>query len=265
MLSEWGVKPSAVIGHSSGEIAAAYASGAISAATAIQIAYFRGMVVAMDPSVRGGMVAVGLDRLRVEVFLRLGVVIGCENSPSSVTLSGDIDVLEVVTADIKARYPDAFVRALKVQCAYHSHHMKRVAGNYAAMLQHLTYGAPTIPFYSSVTGELLEGPINASYSVYELDFSGSIPVGWEHNVGELYNTPLLEVGPHSALAGPIRQTVKASARTADYIPTLVRGATAPLACWNAPAHFSNEAVPLTSTPSTQSERSSRSPDLSMAA
>lgn len=226
MLSEWGVKPSAVIGHSSGEIAAAYASGAISAATAIQIAYFRGMVVAMDPSVRGGMVAVGLDRLRVEVFLRLGVVIGCENSPSSVTLSGDIDVLEVVTADIKARYPDAFVRALKVQCAYHSHHMKRVAGNYAAMLQHLTYGAPTIPFYSSVTGELLEGPINASYWVQNLISPVLFLSAGNTMLGNSTTPLLLEVGPHSALAGPIRQTVKASARTADYIPTLVRGADA---------------------------------------
>lgn len=226
ILSEWGVNPSAVIGHSSGEIAAAYASGAISAATAIQIAYFRGMVVAMDASIGGGMVAVGLDRQDVEVFLRPGVVIGCENSPSSVTLSGDIDVLEVVTADIKTSYPDAFVRGLKVQCAYHSHHMKRVAHNYAAMIQHLPSASPNIPFYSSVTGELLEGPIDSSYWVQNLVSPVLFLSAANTMLGSSATSILLEVGPHSALAGPIRQTVKASAATADYIPTLVRDADA---------------------------------------
>jgi acyl transferase domain-containing protein len=223
MLAEWGIKPSAVIGHSSGEIAAAYASGAMSAATAIQSAYFRGLVVAMNAPTGGSMVAVGLDRLRVEVFLRPGVVIGCENSPSSVTLSGDTDVLEAVTAKITARYPDAFVRALKVQCAYHSHDMKLVAHDYAAMLQHLPYGSPNIPFYSSVTGELLEGTIGASYWVQNLVSPVLFLSAANKMLGNPATSLLLEVGPHSALAGPIRQTVKASAVTADYIPTLVRG------------------------------------------
>lgn len=223
MLAEWGIKPSAVVGHSSGEIAAAYASGAISATSAIQIAYLRGKAVAMSGSSGGSMVAVGLDRQRVEVLLCPGVVIGCENSPSSVTLSGDTDALETVTADIKARYPDAFVRALKVKCAYHSHHMERVAPSYAAMLQNLSYGCPNIPFYSSVTGELFESCLDASYWVQNL-VSPVLFLSATNRILEKSTTPLLlEVGPHSALSGPIRHTIKAKATQADYIPTLVRG------------------------------------------
>lgn len=228
MLSERGVKPCAVVGHSSGEIAAAYASGAISAETAIQIAYFRGLVVAMDASVKGGMAAVGLDRQRVEVFLRPGVVIGCENSPSSVTLSGDLDVLEIVNAEIKAKYPDALVRQLKVQCAYHSHHMKRVAHNYAGMLQDLHYGVPNIPFYSSVTGKQFDGTIGASYWTQNLVSPVLFLSALNEVLGSFSMALLLEVGPHSALAGPIRQTMKAStiSTTSDYSPTLVRGSDA---------------------------------------
>ena len=118
-LSRWNVLPVAVIGHSSGEIAAAYAAGSISMHDAILLAYYRG--AASKAQVRAGaMAAVGLDYDEVTKWLRPGVVIACENSPSSVTLSGDADALKSVLCTIHKEHPKVFQRLLKVNKAYHS-------------------------------------------------------------------------------------------------------------------------------------------------
>lgn len=115
------IKPQGVVGHSSGEIAAAYASGAISAADAITIAYYRGSLLQnVSNQTPGGMAAVGLGRQEVSPFLKPGIIVGCENSPESVTLSGDSDVLECVMERIRAAYPQVFMRRLRVDRAYHS-------------------------------------------------------------------------------------------------------------------------------------------------
>lgn len=117
-LRECGVRPSSVVGHSSGEVAAAYASEPISAKDAILIAHYRGLTM-KGVTKKGKMAAVGLGRGVVTQFLRPGVIIGCENSPSSITLTGDADQLDLVTQSIKEALPDTFVRELRVDCAYH--------------------------------------------------------------------------------------------------------------------------------------------------
>ncbi|EHK97750.1 putative Phthiocerol synthesis polyketide synthase type I PpsC [Glarea lozoyensis 74030] len=137
LLRQFGVKPAAVVGHSS-------------ANEAIIIAYYRGQVT-KGFSRRGGMAAVGLGREDVMSFLNPGVSIACENSSSSVTLSGDEDALNATCEIIKTALPDVFLRPLKVEMAYHSPQ------------DHL----------------------------------------------------FLEIGPHSALAGPIRQILKANSRKND--------------------------------------------------
>lgn len=120
LLKTYNIKPEGVLGHSSGEIAAAYASGALTLSESIIIAYYRGKVMLeIDPSV-GGMVAVGLGAEQVKPYLRPGVLVGCENSPKSVTLTGNKDILEKTTEAIREAFPDAFARALEVDRAYHS-------------------------------------------------------------------------------------------------------------------------------------------------
>jgi acyl transferase domain-containing protein len=120
LLYTYNIKPEVVLGHSSGEIAAAYACGAISSREAIIIAYYRGKVMLdVDASV-GHMAAIGLGLKVVEPFLRPGVLVGCENSPKSVTLTGDTEALAEVSKTIKEAHPDALVRALLVNRAYHS-------------------------------------------------------------------------------------------------------------------------------------------------
>ena len=114
-----GIFPATVVGHSSGEITAAYASGGLTMREAIIISYFRGLAV-KNQTLNGGMAAVGLSKDEVSPFLCQGLTIACENSPSSVTISGDLDKLAVAMEAIQKQHPQAFLRKLQVDMAYHS-------------------------------------------------------------------------------------------------------------------------------------------------
>ena len=119
LLATWGVTPAAVVGHSSGEIAASYAAGALTSKDAIMAAYYRGYVC-KTPRRSGGMAAIGLGKEVLRAYLVQGVRIACENSASNVTLSGDLNVLESVMSKINEQHPDVLVRKLQVEMAYHS-------------------------------------------------------------------------------------------------------------------------------------------------
>jgi acyl transferase domain-containing protein len=119
LLAGWDITPLAVVGHSSGEIAAAYAAGALTMKEAIIAAFYRGYVCKKRQK-NGGMVAIGIGRSEVTQYLVPGVKVACENSASGVTLSGDMEPLESVTSKIKERMPNVLVRRLQVEMAYHS-------------------------------------------------------------------------------------------------------------------------------------------------
>lgn len=133
LLASWNIQPQLVVGHSSGEIAAAYATGALSLESAITVAYFRGL---LSPKVKnlgydGRMMAVGLseDEANAEIAgldESLGkVVVACVNSPRGVTISGDTPAMEELHKALNAK--DIFARLLQVDTAYHSHHMQAIA------------------------------------------------------------------------------------------------------------------------------------------
>ena len=118
-----------MVGHSSGEIAAAYAAGCITFRSALTVAYRRGelasAVLERNSKFRGLMLAVGLSEQDAQPFIAKiadesgKVVVACVNSPRSVTVSGDrIAVIRLQTI-LEAR--QIFVRRLPVSIAYHSH------------------------------------------------------------------------------------------------------------------------------------------------
>ncbi|GKZ35753.1 type I Iterative Polyketide synthase (PKS) [Aspergillus brasiliensis] len=119
LLAQWNITPSNVVGHSSGEIAAAYAAGALDMEEAIIVSYFRGKICHSWRR-RGAMAAVTLGEKEVSPYLEPGVVIACENSPSSVTLSGDKAALEKVISALQIKQPSVSIRNLNVDTAYHS-------------------------------------------------------------------------------------------------------------------------------------------------
>ncbi|PQE28159.1 lovastatin nonaketide synthase protein [Rutstroemia sp. NJR-2017a BBW] len=128
LLRLWNVKPAACIGHSSGEIASAYAANLISAEEAIISAFYRGLGVG-KLTVTGKMLAVGATPEEIQPYLVEGLQIACFNSPSSLTLSGDTEPAAKALESLKA--DNVFVRELRTSGrAYHSHHMKLIGDEY---------------------------------------------------------------------------------------------------------------------------------------
>lgn len=226
LLRRFGISPSAVVGHSSGEIAAAYAANALTAKEAVLTAYYRGLITTQC-SHNGAMAAVGLGRAEVSLYLERGVVVACENSQTSVTLSGDSDGIDYVIEQLKDENPGIFVRRLKTGgMAYHSHHMNGVGLAYETLLKEHPRRKPTIPFFSTVTGRPVSlEELGPSYWRQNLES----PVKFYSAVTAMIddggpNQVFVEIGPHSALAGPLRQIFKATVEKTQlsYVPTIVR-------------------------------------------
>ncbi|KAJ0332025.1 hypothetical protein COL922a_011545 [Colletotrichum nupharicola] len=245
-LARYRIIPKAVVGHSSGEIAAAYAAGVLNLKEAIIVAYYRGFT-AKRLKKQGAMAAIGLGRDQVTPFLAAGVTIACENSNSSITLSGDVEPLEGVCNAIKEAKPDALVRLLKVDKAYHSHHMRVVGAEYQALLKpYLSPNAPKIPFFSSVSLQRLERASDFGPDYWQRNFES--PVLFRQAVTRLLQTSStslhLEVGPHSALAGPLKQIYSENAMTPAYITAQKRGSNSIVSFLSAVGELHCRGVPV---------------------
>lgn len=221
-----GIEFAAVVGHSSGEIGAAYAAGYLDAGDAIRIAYYRGIYsrLAQGPGEqRGKMMAVGMSMDEATEFCsEYGgrITVAASNSATSCTLAGDADAIE----DAKSRLQDKlFARVLAVDTAYHSHHMQPCAAPYLEAMERCGMkalkGSKTSTWYSSVWGS---SGFNRSFE----DDQGQILKGqyWVENLTKpvLFSQALtravteehcfdivLEVGPHPALKGPSSETIQA--------------------------------------------------------
>ena len=221
LLRAQGVKPRAVVGHSSGEIAAAYAAGYLSHSTAIKVAFYRGCMAAavktkgLGP---GAMLSVGLGEDDAAKYLkdltRGKALVACINSPHSVTISGDGDAVNEVDERIAAANDGTFHRKLQVDTAYHSHHMRAVADDYSARLGVLDVenNNEEVAFFSSVTGQAKTSGFGAEYwitnFVSPVRFSDAVQA-----LGKTRHQPnqqafFIEIGPHSALLGPVRQCLQ---------------------------------------------------------
>ncbi|KAF5689873.1 polyketide synthase [Fusarium denticulatum] len=253
-LSRLGLSPSAIVGHSSGEIAAAYAAGHISMEEAIIIAYYRGHVTTKQ-TLRGAMATVGMGVQSISEFLTGGVVVACENSPKSTTISGDADRVAQVVEAIKVADPDMLARLLKVDMAYHSQHMLALSTEYQGLLeselpkQPRTISSTNIDMFSSVTTELADASLRSpSYWVQNL----VSPVRFSTAVSNLLEARqtcvFLEIGPHSALAGPLNQICSWSSRPFQYISSQSRGKDSSAAFLSAVGKLYQHGIPLDLSP-----------------
>lgn len=121
VMQSWGIKPDAVIGHSSGEIAAAFVAGAVTMEQALFLSYYRGRIFSQSPlATAGAMAVVGLGVDKVRRLLVPGAVIACENSGSNTTIAGDEAAVEETISIAVKEYPGIFTRRLQVEMAYHS-------------------------------------------------------------------------------------------------------------------------------------------------
>ncbi|KAI5920728.1 hypothetical protein F4810DRAFT_713262 [Camillea tinctor] len=236
LLREFGIVPKGVIGHSSGEIAACYAAGAVSHEIAINIALSRGLCSAeanKRNGYSGAMMAVGAGEEAIlpliDQVTRGRINVACINSPKSTTVSGDksgIDELQRIVNNA-----GMFNKNLQVDTAYHSHHMEKVADQYLEALEGIpSADCENVAFFSSVTGERKEtdfsGPYWTRNLVSKVRFSDALEklaLYMSTQAGDNSARVFVEIGPHSVLSGPITQTLgKLDKYEYRYVSALVR-------------------------------------------
>ncbi|RDA95562.1 hypothetical protein CP533_1202 [Ophiocordyceps camponoti-saundersi (nom. inval.)] len=242
LLEHWGVRPSAVVGHSSGEIAAAYAAGALSRESSLDVAYQRG-VFSREAAIQhpgGSMMAVGLSAQEVQPYLTMStdpVEVGCINSPKSVSLTGSRESLRQLQGMLMQE--GVFSRLLKLQNAYHSKQMLSVSDDYRKNISHVkpADGPSTVAFFSAVLGrQVSTEKLTADYWVHNLCMPVDFVSAFDDMIyadaqkrrlkskSEAINA-LIEIGPYGALEGPIKQFKQARGglEKLDYYTVLRRG------------------------------------------
>ncbi|CAF0885307.1 unnamed protein product [Didymodactylos carnosus] len=124
----WGIRPKVLIGHSVGEIAAAFVGGRLTLKEATKVIYHRSRLQHRNSNKGGRMLAVNIseDELhKIIVGLADRVEIAAINSPQSLTLSGDGEILEKIYDILITMKPNTFKAYLKTENAFHSRQMER--------------------------------------------------------------------------------------------------------------------------------------------
>ncbi|KAL9073303.1 MAG: hypothetical protein Q9157_004798 [Trypethelium eluteriae] len=231
LLKSFSLAPSVVIGHSSGEIAAAYAAGALSITSACRVAYHRGKLASKlkaTDSRSGAMISVDMsEKEATELLSRVEhplsgpeLFLACVNSPTNVTISGD----EVVVDDLTAKFSTQgiSVRKLRTGLAYHSPRMQQISDQYGTLLGELVSEAPEDldrpTMISTVTGETVRDlsvlrtakywVCNMNQQVKFLPALQQLATSTKKSrrlgaAKEIQIHDLIEIGPHSALRRPI--------------------------------------------------------------
>ncbi|OGM48141.1 hypothetical protein ABOM_002899 [Aspergillus bombycis] len=234
-----------VIGHSSGEIAAVYAAGIVSAHDAIRIAYYRGFHAKLAKGSgghRGAMLAAGMSHESANELCGRPdytgrVSVAAANAPTSVTLSGDVGAIDELKAHLDSER--IFARKLNVDTAYHSHHMEPCSAAYLASLKacdiQIQQPNENCVWVSSVRGDadlVLDnedesglGILKDQYWVENLLSPVLFAPAVESSLWRAGPFDIVtEVGPHPALKGPSTQIFKASlGRSIPYFSIMRRG------------------------------------------
>ncbi|MCK9930783.1 acyltransferase domain-containing protein, partial [Frankia sp. Mgl5] len=198
LLALSGVRPNVLLGHSIGELAAAHVAHVWSLDDAARMVAARGRLMgALSPG--GVMTAVRASVDEVEPLLTDRVSIAAVNGPSAVVLSGDVDAVEAVTAELAAR--GRRITPLRVSHAFHSHRMEPMLEEFRRVAASVTYHDPSIPVVSNITGRIAEPGLLTSPEYWvrhvrePVCFMAGIRSVHEHGV-----TTFLEAGPGGALS-----------------------------------------------------------------
>lgn len=221
-----------MIGHSSGEIAAAYYVGGLSWGSALKVAFYRGLATGLlknpEKQPSGAMIVVGLSEADAEPYLRqIGsentLCVACMNGPHNITISGSEEHVNALHSILEEE--EVFHRKLNVNVAYHSKFMNEIAFEYQELIQDISSGQPLQGepiMISTVTGQYISST-ELSKSEYWVKNMVS-PVKFTSAITNLLSTKpkkltkytearsvrvnhLCEIGPHAALKSPIRETL----------------------------------------------------------
>ncbi|MFD0648434.1 type I polyketide synthase [Streptomyces malaysiensis subsp. malaysiensis] len=197
----FGVVPSVVVGHSQGEIAAACVAGGLSLEDGARVVALRSRAL-LALSGRGGMVSVPVsaDRLRG----RPGLSVAAVNGPVSTVVSGAVEVLDAVLAEFPA------AKRIPVDYASHSVQVEEIREGLAEALASVRPRTGEVPFYSTVTGRLMDTvELDGEYWYRNLretvEFRSAV-----EGLLELGHTVFVEASPHPVLTVGIQDTADAT-------------------------------------------------------
>nr|WP_162293072.1 type I polyketide synthase [Actinophytocola xinjiangensis] len=207
----FGVEPDVVVGHSQGEIAAAYVAGGLCLDDAVRIVALRSQAIAAELAGRGGMASVTLPVADLEPRLaRFGerISVAAINGPASVVVSGEPAALDDLLAECAA--DGVWARRVPVDYASHSAHVDAVEERLAEVLAPVEPRPGTVEFASTVTGDTLPTTaLDAAYWFRNLRRT----VRFDQVVGGLIArgvTTFVEISPHPILTVAVEQTVEAA-------------------------------------------------------
>ncbi|MBP5972968.1 type I polyketide synthase [Brasilonema sp. CT11] len=198
----WGVRPSAMIGHSIGEYVAACLAGVFSLEDALVIVTKRGQLMQQQPP--GAMLAVPLSEAEVIPLLGEKLSVAAINAPARCVVSGPIPVID----DLQNRLTEQGVdcRRLHTSHAFHSQMMDPITDKYTQQLQTVKLNSPKIPFLSNLTGTWITTAQATDPSYWSKHLRS--PVRFAEGIAELLKQPnriLLEVGPGQTLSALSKQ------------------------------------------------------------
>lgn len=217
----WGIEPSAVVGHSVGEVAAAHVAGALSLEEAMTLAVTRGQV--MEPlRGHGELLAVESPPGAIEHVLATwqpAASIAAINAPDALVLAARPEAVDRLTADLRAC--GATVRPLGVPYPFHSAAMAPAAAALLDALEDTPARSTRLPMASTVEGQMVRGwALDRHYWARNVSAPVQFARAIEQMVLEGYRT-FVEVGPHATLTRPITQ-VLAHARVRGQVVTSLR-------------------------------------------
>jgi len=222
LLRHWGVIPAAVIGHSIGEVAAAYVCGALTFEDAVHVIYHRGRLMQRATG-DGKMASIELPLTEVETALapyagRLSLA--AMNSPGATVVAGEPGALEQLLKSLQSR--GVAFRALPVNYAFHSYQMGPLQQELLESLQSIRPQASPIPMISTVTGALCDGKMLDNQYWWR---NVRQPVRFAHGINALLeagHSLFLEVSPHPVLSPAIMESANSHGNRVTVTPSLRR-------------------------------------------
>lgn len=221
LWESYGIRPAAVVGHSVGEVASAYAAGVYTLEEALLVSYQRSRLQ-QTMAGKGAMLAAGIPEAEAEKLVEgySGVSVAAVNSFSAVTLSGDEAQLKEIAASLEAR--EIFHKFLRVEVAYHSPQMDPLEEELMSSLAALQPKPATLPLYSTAYGKVVPGEEwNAAYWWRNVRQPVHFATAAEALMMDGF-TDFLEVGPHPVLGNSLKECAAALDKKIHCYPSLRR-------------------------------------------
>ncbi|MEH6473470.1 MAG: type I polyketide synthase [Halopseudomonas sp.] len=223
LLRGQGVMPTAVTGHSVGEVAAAWACGALSLEDAVKVIYHRSRHQGLTQGL-GEMTAAGLGGEAMQSLLDEprfdGLSLAGINSSRGTTLAGDPEQLTLIEAELEQR--KVFFKRLDLDYAFHSPTMDSIEAGLRDDLADLQPQSAAIPFISTVTGAALEGStLDGEYWWHNIRKPVLFQSAVEGLLDQRYNV-FIEVGGHPVLRSYLNDSLRDAGHEGVVLTTLAR-------------------------------------------